>query len=273
MDDVRVRAGVYCRNITISTNATASIKRVPARKVTPQTLAKRPECTLMSGMTKSPSTLVKGTTDVEAIVNLANPEKHLAQSTAARREGWVFDAAMGRKTLEITADRALHYLVNNLVDYTSPFTLVSVFKGSTSGKLQNLIGGADLIGARVQTNHCLRGRVTGTATQSVGVAVQDKWHVAIMACDGSANLFIQLVAGDEQKTSMTVEPVNTFLRFGHNQAFLGFAGKMDMAAVLNVCIYGTTAAARGLQGMTFDMLHQLYGGASPGLASGSCRCD
>jgi hypothetical protein len=56
MDDVRVRAGVYCRNITISTNATASIKRVPARKVTPQTLAKRPECTLMSGMTKSPST-------------------------------------------------------------------------------------------------------------------------------------------------------------------------------------------------------------------------
>jgi hypothetical protein len=183
-------------SITTGTNATANMKLVLPRKVTPLTFAKRAECTLMSVMTKTPSTLVKGTTDVEAIVNLANPNKYLAQSTPAMRGVMIFDADLGRETLEFNTDRARHSSVNNLVDYTNAFTLISVFKTSISLKLQNLIGDEDLIntnrvGARIQTNNRLRGRVTDNATQSLGPVVQDKWYTAIMAYDGSANLFIQ----------------------------------------------------------------------------------
>jgi hypothetical protein len=70
-----------------------------------------------------------------------------------------------------------------------------------------------------------------------------------------------------QTTSVAIEPVNTALRIGDNQASLGFAGRMDMAAALSVNIYGTTPAARELKAMTFDMLGQLYGDAVAGLVA------
>ncbi len=225
--------------IKTASNATSTMKSVLPRSITPLDIARRAECSVMSVM--RPDLMVGDS--VFEIANLADASKVFTQADETNQAELVLAAAFGRETLNFDADRERHYTLSESVDYTGPFSLLSVFRPETLGGLMNLIGDEDTnetnrVGLRLQTNSRMRARV-GSGTAQSGILTAGNWYAAIMSYDGSANVTLEVLGEAAVTGSVVNEATGTNLRLGDNNAAFGFIGQIDMAAMFTTNLHNS----------------------------------
>lgn len=254
-------------SISTGTNATSRMKSILPRVVTPWDIADNANCKIMNIATPK---LVTGTTAVTELANLANPSDRMRQTASINQGAMIADADLGRDTLAFNADRIRSYEATDPFDYTTPFSLMTVFKSDLLAAQQNLIGEesgvtSERVGLRITTNNRVRFRIGTVNLQSSVAASTTDWNIAIASYDGTGDIHLKVIGTDLLASSITVEPVQTSLRIGDNLAGYGFSGRMDMAAAFDVDLFG--ASGSDLLADIYEMLRQFYGDTIPNVAA------
>lgn len=248
-----------------SSNATALMRSVLPKSVTPLDIAGNANCNVMSVMRPN---LVVGTTAVTEIANLADPDAAFVQAEATDQGSLATSAAFGRQTLELADTRDQFYDSTGTFDWTSAFSMLAVFRPGRVDALQNVLGNETAttefrVGIHVNSNGTLRGRV-GNAGPSVGSISANTWYAAILSYDGTSTMTIERVGGTTATVSVSTEPTGfTGLKIGLGASF-GFDGQVDMAAVFNTDLHGASNAA--LMADVKTMLAQYYGSTVVGVS-------
>jgi len=219
------------------------MKAMLPKDVSPRTIAERAECTVMSVMMPE---LTGRTTSVSRIANLANPDAPFEQGTVANQATMVDSATFGRKTLEFDAARDRYYTLSTSFDYSSAFTLISVFRPGAVDQDMNVLGDKDTdanirVGMQMSTNGKLRARI-GTDFIGSEVLTVDTWYCAIMSFNGTDSMTLEVVGQTPVTGAVSGSVTGTALRIGDETGGFGFRGQYDMPAALPVDLHSTAQA-------------------------------
>lgn len=251
--------------IVSTTNATAVMKALLGRDVSPLDIALRPECTVMSVMRPE---LMVGSASVGRIANLADPDSAFVQANALAQGAAVSDTGFGRDTLGFDGDFLRHYVLDAPVAVSGAFSLLSVFQIGTAGQIHNILGDessitSDRYGINVWSNNTVRARVGDGFAQSGAISL-NTWHAAIMSYDGTNTVKLEVLGAGSSTGAVTSEANNTTLRLGDQTPAFGLHGRVDMAAMFNVDMFDPSQAAVLADVKT--MLRQFYGSLVSGVA-------
>lgn len=244
--------------VRTSVNATSLMKAVLPKVVTPLTIGTLPECMTLNVMRPE----LMDTDPVSRISNLVLGNPDMTQTTGSNQAILEYDSSLGRDTLGFDSDRARFYSYSNPVDYTTAFSMLTVFRADTVGLLSSILGNesvteANRVGIRTQTNSKIRARVgNGTAQQS-GLLSAGNWYGAIMSYNGTNTVSLEVLGEDVVTGAVTNEATITSLTVGSSNPAFGVDGAIDMVGFFTVDLHGTTNSA--LLSDVKQMIKQFYG--------------
>lgn len=249
-----------------STPATAAMKAVLPRFITPAEIARDPSCAAFALMEPR---FVTGTTAVSQVANLARPDEPFTQATAANQPAMVTDAGLGRSTLAFGADRIDTLTKAGNVSYSGPWSFLAVATvNNATSVLMHIIGDyasalAGQASIQMNTNGQFRFKVA-EASIGLGVGAVNTRYAMIGTYNGAGAIKAKRLdtATATTATAVTTVPTATSLRLGIAAAGWGLHGTIDMAAMFNVDILD--APQSDLLSRVEAMLKQYYGAAVAG---------
>lgn len=247
--------------IKTNANATTFMRTILKKTVSPLDIAKKPHCLVLS---VSRSDFVDDASSVSSLYNIADTTLSYTQASEVNMPSLEYDSDLGRESMRLSGDQFMD--ISGVMDYTSPFTLLTVIKidaGDTTARriFGKLTYGTDQgVGMSCyQSNGNIIGRYTTSVAVIESGLEQGSWECIALTYDGEGGaMFAQLVDGEFSAAGFVIDGAvitETGIRIGEQSD--GMVGLIDMTMILTVDVLNP--ANSGILSDVKTMLSDFYG--------------